>query len=368
MVNPGPAPRCLFHVRNRRGLGHLVRGLNIAKSLLALRPEARLAFHLAARPPPGFWPEGIAHDVDDGTAAHAGPALARGWSPQVQVFDTELPGAGELQDLRAAAPGAALAFVMRRCLPTQQQALYAHPALAAMDLVLVPHTAAEFGHALPEWLASRSHFVGPIVRRPDALAQRALERRLGLGFGDLVLTSSIGTGSPATPARRVFETVADAHERLMGLAQWRGWRHLVVLGPHFEGEVDPLPGMTVLASEPDLVDLLARSDVVVADGGYNMVSELTLVRTPAVLLPSLRCTDDPVERVRRLADLGCCVMLQPDDGAGLARALAALTGEPALRERMRERYPLSHVGNKAAARLLLALCEARNGSVAGASA
>jgi predicted glycosyltransferase len=257
---------------------------------------------------------------------------------------------------------------MRRCLPSQQQVLYADPSLAAMDLVLVPHTAADFGHALPEWLASRSHFVGPIVRRPDALAQRALEQRLGLGFGDPVLTSTLGSGSPAAPARRVFETVADAHARLMGLPQWRSWRHLVVLGPCFQGHVEPLPGMTVLPAEPDLVDLLARSDVVVADGGYNTVNELTLVRTPAVLLPSARCTDDPVERVRRLADLGCCVMLQPDDAAGLARVLAALVAEPALRERMREHYPQSQVGNKAAARLLLALCEARTDNVAGAAA
>ncbi len=345
-----------------------MRGLNIAKALLALRPEARVVFHLDSQPPPGFWPEDIPHEIEDGTPDHTGTALARGWSPQVQVFDTVLPEAGELQALRAAAPGCALAFVMRRGLPTQQQALYADPALAAMDLVLVPHTAAEFGHALPEWLASRSHFVGPVMRRPEAPRQRALEQRLGLRLGDLVLTSTIGSGGAGTSARRLFDTVADAHGRLMELPQWRPWRHLVVLGPWFEATVQALPGMTVLAIEPDLVDLLARSDMVVAGGGYNTVEELTLVRTPAVLLPSPGGSDDPLDRARRLADLGCCVMLQPGDGAGLARVLALLAGDPRLRERMRERFPQMQVGNKAAARLLLALCEARTGSAAGAAA
>ena len=257
---------------------------------------------------------------------------------------------------------------MRRCLPTQQQALYADPVLAAMDLVLVPHTAAEFGHALPGWLASRSHFVGPVVRRPDPQSQRVLEQRLGLRFGDLVLTSTLGSGSPEVPARCLFDTIADAHASLNAMPQWRGWRHLVVLGPCFEGEVHALPGMTLLAGEPDHVDLLARSDLVVADGGYSTVSELTLVRTPAVLLPSPRCTDDPLERARRLADRGCCVTLHPGDGPGLAGVLAALAVDPHLRERMRERYPQSQVGNKAAARLLLALCDARTGCAAGAPA
>ncbi|MDB5956230.1 glycosyltransferase [Ramlibacter sp.] len=366
MVAAAQAPRCLFQLRKRRGLGHLVRGLNIAKALLALRPEAHVLFHLATPPPPGFWPENIPYEVDQGTPRCSEAELAACWSPQVQVFDTELPDGDELRALQAAAPACALAFLMRRCLPTQQQALYGDPSLAAMDLVLVPHTAAEFGHALPEWLASRSHFVGPVVRRPDPLSQRALEQRLGLRFGDLVLTSTVGSGSVDTPARRLFDTVADAHAALSALPQWRAWRHIVVLGPCFEGQVQALAGMTLLAGEPDLVDLLARSDLVVADGGYTTVSELTLVRTPAVLLPSPRCIDDPLERARRLADLGCCVMLQPDDGAGLARVLASLAGDAHLRERMRERYPPAQVGNKAAARLLLALCEARPGCVAGA--
>ena len=368
-MSAAAAPRCLFHLRNRRGLGHLVRGLNIARALLALRPEAHVAFHLATRPPSGFWPEEFPHEVDDGQPDHQAPAVARRWSPQVQVFDSELPAADELQALRAAAPGSALAFVMRRCLPTQQQALYAHPSLVAMDLVLVPQTAADFGHALPEWLASRSHFVGPIVRRPDGSAQRALEQRLGLRFGELVLTSTIGSGSVELPARRLFETVADAHSRLAALPQWQAWRHFVVLGPFFHDPVEALPGMTLLPGEPGLVDLLARSDLAVADGGFNTVGELMLVRTPAVFLPVPRCTDDPVERVRRLADLGCCLVLQPGDGPGLARVLGSLAGDAGLRERMRERYPHAHVGNKAAARLLLALCEGReSGSRPGAPA
>jgi hypothetical protein len=326
--------------------------------VLALRTDARVAFHLCTPPPAGFWPAGMAHQVDDGTPAGSAAALSRCWLPQVQVLDSVLPAPGELGDLRSAAPGCGFAFVMRRCLREEQQALYAHPALPAMDLVLVPHLAADFGHPIPDALASRCHFVGPIVRRPDPASQRALAQRLGLSPHDFVITSTAGSGGSTATARRFVDTVVDAHRRLMTTPGCADWRHVVVLGPNFQGQVDALPGMTVLASEPDLVGLLARSDLVVAQGGYNTVNELTVVRTPAVFLPAPRGRDDQLERVRRLEQRGCCRLLDPGDAAGLAHVLTLLGRDAGLRARMRERYPRAQVGNEAAARLLLALCEA----------
>jgi hypothetical protein len=352
------APGCLFHVRQRRGLGCMLQGLSIAGALLALRPDARVAFHMRASPPPGFWPARMPLQVDDGTPAGSAVALARSWLPQVQVLDTWLPPCAELRELRSAAPGCGFAFVMRRCLREEQQAIYAHPALGAMDLVLVPHPAADFGHPIPDALASRCHFVGPIVRRPDPASQQALDQRLGLAPHDFVITSTAGSGGANGAAARFFDIVVDAHRRLMTTPGCEPWRHIVVLGPHFQGRLDPLPGMTVLASEPDLVGLMARSDVVVADGGYHTVSELTVVRTPAVFLPPLPGRDDQVERMRQLQERGCCRLLDTDDAAGLAHVLTLLGRDAPLRARMRERYPRAQVGNEAAARLLLALSQA----------
>ena len=356
MVNDDAAPSCLFHVRNRRGLGHMMRGLNVAGALRELAPQARVAFHLRTEPAPGFWPRGIAYVVDEGGSEQSAGALARRWQPQVQVFDTMLPRPEDLAELRAAAPGCRFAFVMRRCLPQEQAALYCHPSLRAMELVLVPHAAAEFDLPLPRWLQPRCHFVGPIVRRPDPAGRRALEARLGLGPCEFLVTSTVGGGGFADQAERFFATVSAAHRELLATPPAAHWRHVVVLGPNFAGSFVAQPGMTVVASEPDLIGLLARSDLVVSEGGYNTVSELSVVRTPAIFLPSQRGKDDQLERVNRLASRGCGMVLQPGDGTGLARVLRRLAADAPARALMRASYPELRPGNEAAARQLLALC------------
>ncbi len=348
------SPRVMFHVRNRRGLGHMMRGLNMAQALRERSPQARLLFHLRAAPAPGFWPDGVAHVVDDGSGAAAAVAS---FAPHVQVFDTMLPGSDELAALRRAAPASRLAFVMRRCLPDEQAAVYAHPSLAAMDCVLVPHTVAEFGMALPANLHARCHFVGPIARLPRAEAQARIAERYGLGSGEFLLTSTVGGGGFADQADTFFHAVRQVHVRVQAGAGGRPWRHVVVLGPNYSGDFDPLPGMTVVDFEPDLVNLLALSDLVIAEGGYNTVSELTLTRTPALFLPSHRGKDDQFERVQRLAEAGCALVFDAFDAHGIAHAVRLLRAQPERLAVMRRRYPLvePNLGNARAAMLLQGL-------------
>jgi predicted glycosyltransferase len=359
--------RVFFHVRNRRGLGHMMRGLNMACALKTLDPQAELLFHLRAAPAPGFWPEGMAHVVDDG---HGAVRTAVDFAPHVQVFDTLLPGPDELQILQRCVPGGLLAYVMRRCLPHEQAAVYEHPALAAMDCVLVPHTPAEFGLDLPPGLTHRCHFVGPICRLPDPLAQQALATRYDLRPHEFLLTSTVGGGGFAEQAATFFGAVAALHRQLMAKPAAAPLRHVVVLGPNFEGEIEALPGMTVVRSEPDLVNLLALSQLVIAEGGYNTVSELTWARTPALFLPSRRGKDDQFERVQRLADAGCARVFDAGDVPALACAVQQLRADPAQLATMRQSYPqtLAAPGNLPAARLLLQLAQqARVGAVAPAA-
>ncbi|MFM2066141.1 MAG: hypothetical protein RLZZ584_1050 [Pseudomonadota bacterium] len=347
-------PRVIFHVRNRRGLGHMMRGLNMALALRERSPQVQLLFHLRAAPAPGFWPDGIAHVVDDGRGAAAAVAA---FGPQVQVFDTMLPDRAALASLRAAAPASRLAFVMRRCLPEEQAAVYAHPSLSAMDCVLVPHTPAEFGMPVPASLRPRCHFVGPIARLPQAQAQARIVERHGLRSDEFVLTSTVGGGGFADQADTFFEAVRQVHLHVSSMADTAPWRHIVVLGPNYTGRFEPLPGMTVVHFEPDLVNLLAASSLVIAEGGYNTVSELALTRTPALFLPSRRGKDDQFERVQRLADAGCARVFDAADAAGIAAALMQLRAAPAQLADMRRCYPsaAAPVGNARAARLLEAL-------------
>lgn len=351
--------RFLFQVRNRRGLGHMMRGLNIARELRALAADCEVLFYLRSEPAAGMWPDGIGHVVesDPDRLAHW-PQVLADFRPDVVLYDTMLPGNAEVEPVAA---GARYAYVMRRCLADEQQAVFRNPFLERMSLILVPHSEAQFGYRLPRRFAERARFVGPIVRRPDPAAQVALRSRYALRAGDFVVTSTVGGGGFAAQAEAFFAAVFDAHGRLHG--RLPGLRHIVVKGPHHGGRLDALPGMTLVDFEPDMVNLLAVSDLAVAEGGYNTVNEVCITRTPAIFMPSPRGKDDQEQRVRDLEARGLAAVLMPPHGGALAGHIAGFHAAPALLAAMRRRYQaefgefgeFGEVGNRAAAEALLAL-------------
>lgn len=346
--------RYLFQVRNRRGLGHMMRGLNIATALRDLDPQAQIGFHVRSAPADGFWPAHFRLTVEDGSDPRTlwAPTVAR-QAPDVLVYDTLLPGAA------CALPAhTQQAFVMRKCLPDEQRAVYADPLLADIDTILIPHTAQQFGSLPPPHVAARCHFVGPIVRRPRAEAQAALRLKYGLQADDFVLTSTVGGGGFEAQADRFFDTVYQVHAALHG--RLPRLRHLVVQGPNYVKVLAPAAGMTVIAFEPELVDLLALSNLVIAEGGYNTVNEILATGTPALFLPSVRGKDDQFERVQALADSGRARVFDaadPRSGARIASTVQGLHAEPQRLRQMRESAlgQPADAGNERAARHLAAL-------------
>lgn len=360
-IQTRPAPRLLFQIRNRRGLGHMMRGLNIATALRGIDPQVRIDFHLRTPPGTGFWPADLGLTVDDPQDPNH---PQRGWratvervDPDVIVFDTLLPEPDEVGSDRAA-----LAFVMRECLPEEQRALHAHALIERIGCFLVPHEAGDYG-PVPEALSARTFCVGTIRRSTSAAAQQALRQRLALGDDAFVLTSTVGGGGFTAQAERFFEIVREAHQRLAPVfaAFDRPVAHLLIQGPNYAGTVPALPGLRVIASEPELVSLLALSDLVIAEGGYNTVNEILDTRTPALFLPSARGKDDQHARVRLLAEAGRAEVLdatREDAGERLAASVHALLADPRRLADMRHaaaRTPPPRRGNEEAAQRLHAL-------------
>ncbi len=348
--------RFLFQVRNRRGLGHMMRGLNIARELRALAADCEVLFYLRSEPSAGIWPEGIRYVVEsdpDGLAHW--PQVLTDFRPDVVLYDTMLPRDAAAEPVAASAR---YAYVMRKCLPDEQQEVFRNPFLERMALILVPHSEAQFGYRLPGQLAGRVRFVGPIVRRPEPDTQASLRLRYGLRPGDFVLTSTVGGGGFEAQAEAFFAAVFAAHRRLHG--RWPELRHIVVKGPNYGGRLDALPGMTLVDFEPEMINLLAVSTLVVAEGGYNTVNEVRITRTPAIFMPSPRGKDDQEERVRDLEARGLASVLMPPDGAALAERIADFHAAPERLAAMRRCYAgeggeAGEVGNRAAAEALLAL-------------
>lgn len=347
----GTAPRFLFQAHSRRGLGHLARGLNLAREIRARAPAAEIVFHVSNLGAASFCPPEYRCLVADG-APGATPwpealALVR---PDAAVFDTVL----RPEDVFAAT--CRRVFVLRKTYGERHGDLLSSGALDEIDLVLVPHEEAEFENPLPPQVRRRTAFVGPIVRLPDPAAQAALRRKYGIAAGDFVLTSTAGGGGFEETASRLFDTVWEAHGRLS--AALPRLRHVVVLGPQFTRRRAALPGMTVVQSEPELVSLLALSSLVVAEGGYNTVNELRAVKTPAVFVPGARTYDDQEDRVRALEALGVARVLTGSPSEMAHELVAAATSRETL-EAMRRSYARDHLapGNGAAAERILGLVQ-----------
>jgi predicted glycosyltransferase len=343
------ARRILFRCPGKRGLGHLVRGLNIAREIRALDPHADVRFYTRGAAAPalvGGEFRCVVEPGGDGLAAW--DRLVADHRPDVVVDDTLLRDEGG-----ALPDGVRRAYVMRKSRDERHAAIVASGLLARVDVVIVPHTEAEFGHALPAALRARSVFTGPIIRRPTTAGAERVRARYGAAGDAFLLVSTAGGGGFADTAAQLFATAAAAHRRLAGRLD--GFRHVVVRGPNFTGAIDALPGMTVVDFEAEMVDLLATADLVLAEGGYNTVNELRLARTPAVFVPGERAYDDQAERVAALAARGSAAIV---DGASPARAgeeIAAVACAPARLRRMRvcARRERLETGNRAAAAAIL---------------
>lgn len=343
--------RFLFQVRNRRGLGHMMRGLNIARELRALDPACDILFYLRSAPADGLWPAGMRYVVEsDPLALTHWPEVLGEFRPDVVLYDTMLPKDAAAEPVW---PQAKYVYIMRKCLEDEQRAVFAHPFLERMALLLVPHTPAQFGYTVPAELAARTRYVGPIVRLPDAAVQAALRRKYDVRVGDFLLTSTVGGGGFEAQADAFFAAVFDAHRRLRSALP--RLRHIVVQGPNYAKALEALPGMTLVAFEPEMVNLLAASDLVVAEGGYNTVNEIRVTRTPAIFLPSERGKDDQEERVRALERAGLGFVIVPPDGASVAERVSELARDPQSLAQIRTRYAgeSADLGNRAAAVALL---------------
>lgn len=374
MNSPPPStgaetPTLLFQSHNRRGLGHLMRGLNLAREMLLIRPEARVVMHTRNSAAGQFCPRGVECVVDGGSEAadafgDVPPSRSR-WRqvlqdrrPQLVVYDTLVPEDPSGEPIPA---GTRVGFVMRKSRPERHAQLLNSGFLERCDAIVVPHGSEEFEYELPASLTKRTIFSGAIARRPDPRNAPALRRKYGVGDGDLLLVSTAGGGGFEHSAVPFFGAIRGVCARLSGQSP-RRIRHVVILGPQFGGEAPEFPGASVVESEPDLVDLFALADLVVSEGGYNSVSELRAIGTPAVFVPGRRTYDDQHARVDAMASRGVAVVADQAGPGGVADAVLSLLLDPSRLLNMREiaaANPVSSGNRVAAAHLLGPLAESR---------
>ena len=366
LPNAGPdAPNCgpvtviggaLFHARNRRGLGHLMRAYNIASALRVLDPHCPVHIHATRQPDPTLFEADSSAFTITNDSVVAWDTVVEALRPEVIVHDTTLTVGDARLDYE---PERVL--VIRRRTVGQHEELLNDPLLRLVSRFIVPHSREEFGLDLPPWVEHRTHFVGPIVRRPEPRSINEIRRRFGADPGDVLVTATVGGGGFDEQADRFFEIVAACVPGLV--AARANVRCLVVLGPNYSNpamarRLGALPNTTLVAIEPRLVDVIAASDLVIAEGGYNTVTEVSLAQVPAVFIPSRRKLDDQRERVCRVAGTGAALVVYPESPvAETASTVCALMGDPSTLLSMRSAASTRtfSLGNDAAAAVISSL-------------
>ena len=348
--------RVLFQSYGRRGLGHLVRGSNIAHAIMDLAPNADVMFYTRCLPPRAMRDDRFGYTLEtDPQAMSRWDDLANSWRPDVIVYDTMLPKRSHPETL--ACP-ARRVYVMRRSKPARHRAIVNHPFLAHVDQILVPHDRDEFGHDLPHPLTERTVFVGPIVRVPSTTAATAMRHKYHVSHAAFLITSTPGGGGFGPDTDAFFDVVYHAHRQLT--ARIPKLHHVVIQGPRNRSALPALDQMTVVPIEPDLVALIAASDVVIAAGGYNTVNEVRLCKTPAVFLPGSRTHDDQAHRVSRFADLGLGWVFDEQPPTDVARQIADRCASPEALNQVARQYDQDQfeTGNRHAAQQILSLVQA----------
>ena len=345
--------RFLFQIHNRRGLGHLMRGLNIAKEIRALAPSSDILFYAKCFPPEGFLNGHFGCHVESDSQWLANWAtVVRRFAPHVIIYDTMLPKHPASEHVGDAAR---YVYVMRQCGEAKQREIFEHPLLRQIDLIVVPHTPAEFGWNIPPFLHDRTWFVGPIVRDLDSMVQERLKAKYGIRDGDFLLLSTVGGGGSANTAQALFAAISDIHTLIR--PRLPNLRHLVIKGPKFEQPICALDGMTVIPYEPEIGNLIAISSLVISQGGYNTVHEIRLAKVPAIFLPTARHYDDQEARVRELERRGLAVVFTDQPPAAIAQKILELAGSQSGLTDIKKKYAAEQLvlGNRAAAEKILEL-------------
>ncbi len=307
--------RVAFHAINGIGLGHLVRTLAIANELPAFLPGVQRLVVTNARDLTLLERAGIDYvqlpprlaephaDVTRITSALPEPveeaalnAIFAAFAPDLVVFDTHAPM--RVVD-RLTAAGVRSVLVQRELRPEALRSFLAKGLALGFDQIVVPHDASEVD--LAGYGETHVELVGPIVRHVE---------RAPPSHTPLVVAMAGGGGQPVD-AKRYLRAVVDAH--LLARARIPALETILVTGPYAQPPANTggYPGLTLIASTPELPSLLARASVVISQAGYNAVAEIRQLEKPAILIPGYRKAEDQQERAMRLVRVGAAVIAKP---------------------------------------------------------
>jgi len=216
------------------------------------------------------------------------------------------------------------------------------------DLILIPHSKNEFNNvSVP--LKDYIKFVGPIVRKKTG--SKNIRKKYNLKKKDLVVIGTVGGGG-FSDAKNFLVCCKYAFQKIS--KQIPNSKYILQTGPFFKGKVTYNPEVQVIEFEKEFQSLLALSDIVVCQGGYNTLNELAFLNKRVIVIPSIKINDDQVERARYMKDKYGFSILETFDPDELKNLIIGKIKEDV--------QPENHltIGNKKAAELIINTIEKPN--------
>jgi UDP-N-acetylglucosamine--N-acetylmuramyl-(pentapeptide) pyrophosphoryl-undecaprenol N-acetylglucosamine transferase len=320
------SPAYLFFCVNGAGLGHLNRGLAVARRIRRLQPNADICFLTSSRMLEAIAREGYVPYYIPPIAAYDGRMKVKYWEDRLVykhirlIMELHKP-TRLVYDGVSLYPGLSRAVkrfdfdrtaMILRLRHTHSRLQQASEEFRLFDHIIHPGEAGESRAGVPSPTEQlQPHRVAPILYfdRSEILSRAEARQQLLLPTNRRVVYLQLGAGNiddAATWTGHALELLSRYPDVEVVLAQ----------SPVANREVTPPPGVHLLRQYPN-ARFFNAFDLAISAAGYNTVHELLFFGVPAILIPMARVTDDQEARARAAERAGAAMVVKsPEELAG----------------------------------------------------
>ncbi len=349
--------RIIFQSTDGVGIGHIIRGFNIAKELKKIyeceilfvtntpftdifRQEG-FPFEKGGANPHDIYQKRIERDEYQVTNEKFLITVAKKYQPHIIVFDSILmPRAISFANER----NIFLAYIFRE-INDRNYLLQSKQTLNLFDLILdATSPNSDLGQNLIRigLNKKRLFYTGNIFREADPEKIDILRRKYGKNRENLTVTITAGGGGTWKYTEKYFAKIGEIIKNIDSELKRKNRNNrrinwVLVKGPLFSKDIRLPQIIKTYDYEMDMPELFHISDLVISSGGYNSVNEIVASRTPAVIYPFRKMLDSQISRVSFYNHLG---FIQPIDIDNLSESMSVFRRvmRPQVLKEMREAY------------------------------
>ncbi|PLW79424.1 hypothetical protein C0585_07800 [Candidatus Woesearchaeota archaeon] len=311
--------RLLIHAINGVGLGHLVRTLEIAKNIRSLDSSLDISFVTNSEFTDLIAKQGFTFTRLDMNTKNvlnneisyekyleynfvAIKDILLKEKPDMILFDSEINL--KLIDF-CIDNDIKIGFILRNKKNSYFNDLIKEEIIKKFDIVLVPHLKKEVKPDQLKILEKLSNifFIGPIIK----FSERKISKK---NSNDLNILICFAGGSDVKNNEPLFDNISSFLKELKKNKLVINGKNIdvnIITGPFFNDKKYSLEGFESKRFSYDLFNDIKDSDICIIPGGYNLVNEVVLAKTPSIIIPLDRKEDDQFLRVSRLEEKGCVI-------------------------------------------------------------